>query len=151
MSNSKKSAKISLVITYIFMFLLAVLTVGLPYGISWYVEVRGRSADLAATVMLTCYPCSPFAIYTLFALRKFISNIIKEDIFNKRNFTYLKGVTISCAAAGVIMLIAGIFYMPFYIGGSAALFCSLITMICKNILLAVKPQEEEIKEENEEK
>ena len=150
MNNYKSFAKLTFIIIHVFILALFVLMAILPFGIQWYAEVKNRSSELATVVMLTCYPCSPFAVYALFALRKFISNIIKDDIFNKRNFTYLRGVTICCAAAGVIMAVAGIFYMPFYIGGGAALFCSLITMICKNILLATKPQEDKIKEETEE-
>ena len=147
MNNYKSFAKLTYIIIHIFILALFVLMAILPFGIQWYAEVKGRSAELATVVMLTCYPCSPFAVYTLFALRKFIGNIMKDDFFNKSNFTYLKGVAICCLAAGVIMLVAGIFYMPFYIGGAAAVFCSLITMICKNILLAVKPQEEDDKKE----
>ena len=151
MNNYKFYAKITYVIIHIFILALFVLMCILPFGVQWYAEVKNRSSELATVVMLTCYPCSPFAIVALFALRKFIKNIIKGELLVPRNFTYLRSVTICCASAGVIMLVAGIFYLPFYIGGGAALFCSLITMICKNILLVVKAQEdEEIKEVNEE-
>ena len=138
MSNSKKSAKISLVITYIFMFLLAVLTVGLPYGISWYVEVRGRSADLAATVMLTCYPCVPFAAAALYCLRRFLKNLIKDTVFEGKNLRDLIYICFCCLFSGIIMLIAGIFYMPFYISGGAAIFCALIVKVIYDTMLNIK-------------
>lgn len=138
MSNSKKSAKISLVITYIFMFLLAVLTVGLPYGISWYVEVRGRSADLAATVMLTCYPCVPFAAAALYFLRRFLKNLIKDTVFEGKNLRDLIYICFCYLFSGIIMLIAGIFYMPFYISGGAAMFCALIVKVIYDAMLNLK-------------
>lgn len=151
MNNYKVFARITLAVIYVLIAALAILMVVLPFGIQWYAETKGRSSELATVVMLTCYPCSPFAVYALFALRKFVSNIIKGDFFCKRNFTCLNGVGICCLIAGIIMVVAGYFYMPFYIGGGSALFCVLIIMICKNILLAVKPQEEvkeEVKKEN---
>lgn len=150
MNNYKSFAKLTYIIIHIFILVLFVLVAILPFGIQWYAEVKNRSSELATVVMLTCYPCSPFAIYALFALRKFIKNIISGDIHAPKNYSCLTGVTVCCLVAGVIMAVAGIFYMPFYIGGGSALFCSLITMICKNILLATKPQEDKIKEETQE-
>lgn len=140
MSNYKKSAKISLVITYVCMVLLVVLTIGLPYGISWYVEVKGRSADLAATVMLTCYPCVPFAAVALFSLRRFLKNLIKDTLFKGRNLRDLIYISLCCVCSGIIMLIAGIFYMPFYISGGAAMFCALIVKVIYDAMLNFKEE-----------
>ena len=140
MSNYKKSAKISLVITYVCMVLLVVLTIGLPYGISWYVEVKGRSADLAATVMLTCYPCVPFAAVALFSLRRFLKNLIKDTLFKGRNLRDLIYISLCCVCSGIIMLIAGIFYMPFYISGGAAMFCALIVKVIYDAMLNLKEE-----------
>lgn len=140
MSNYKKSAKISLAITYVCMVLLVVLTIGLPYGISWYVEVKGRSADLAATVMLTCYPCVPFAAVALFSLRRFLKNLIKDTLFKGRNLRDLIYISLCCVCSGIIMLIAGIFYMPFYISGGAAMFCALIVKVIYDAMLNFKEE-----------
>ena len=140
MSNYKKSAKISLIITYVFMFFLVALTVGLPYGISWYVEVKGRSADLAATVMLTCYPCVPFAAVALFCLRRFLKNLLKDTIFEGKNLHDLLYIAFCCFFSGLIMVIAGIFYMPFYISGGAAMFCALIVKVIYDIMLKFKQE-----------
>ncbi len=140
MSNYKKSAKISLAITYFFMFSLVVLTIGLPYGISWYVEVKGRSADLAATVMLTCYPCVAFGAVALFCVRRFLKNIIKDTIFEGKKLYDLIYIAFCCLFSGIIMFIAGFFYMPFYISGGAAMFCALIVKVIYDILLKIKQE-----------
>lgn len=140
MSNYKKSAKFSLIITYVFMFFLVALTVGLPYGISWYVEEKGRSADLAATVMLTCYPCVPFAAAALFCLRRFLKNLLKDTLFEGKNLNDLLYIAFCCFFSGLIMVIAGIFYMPFYISGGAAMFCALIVKVIYDIMLKFKQE-----------
>lgn len=142
MSNYKKSAKISLAITYFFMFSLVVLTIGLPYGISWYVEVKGRSADLAATVMLTCYPCVPFAAVALFCLRRFLKNLINDTVFEGKKLYDLIYIAFCCLFSGIIMFIAGFFYMPFYISGGAAMFCALIVKVIYDTMLNFKEKEE---------
>lgn len=142
MHDYKKAAKMSLVITYICMLLLPVLAVALPYGITWYVEVKGRSADLAAVVMLTCYPCVPFAVVALFCLRRFLKNIISESVFEGNGIKDILYVSVCCAVAGLIMLVAGIFYMPFYIAGGAALFGALITKTIYDLMLYLKQKGE---------
>lgn len=142
MHNYRKAAKISLVITYICMVLLPILAIALPYGITWYVEVKGRSADLASVVMLTCYPCVPFAVVALFCLRRFLKNIIAESVFEGKGVCDIFYVSICCAVAGLIMLVAGIFYMPFYIAGGAALFCALITKVIYDLMLHLKEKGE---------
>lgn len=141
MQNYKKSAKISLIITYVFMLLLVVLTIGLPYGITWYVEVKGRAPDLAATVMLTCYPCVPFAAVALFRLRRFLKNLIRDTLFEGKNLYDLIYIAFCCLFSGIIMLIAGFFYMPFYISGGAAMFCALIVKVIYDALLSFKKED----------
>ena len=68
MPSSRKALKLCLILTDIFIGLLIIITVFLPYGISWYVETMHRSQSLPATVMVTCYPCAPFVGIALFML-----------------------------------------------------------------------------------
>lgn len=126
MNSYKRTAKVCLIITYILMAVLLALVVALPYLVTWYVETRSRNEYLGTVVMLTCYPCVPFAATALLSLRKFLSNITKDKIAVKENARLLLRLVICCGAAGVIMMIAGIFYMPFFIAGGAALVCSLV-------------------------
>lgn len=143
MKNYKIFSKIALIIVYIFIFALLFFTVALPFGARWYVEVKDRSSELAAVLMLTCYPCVPFAFYALFSLRRLMSNFIRGDFFNESNFKSMKVVGICCAVSGMVMLIAGFFYMPFFISGAAAQFCALVSLTFYGILLAVCPKCEE--------
>lgn len=146
MNNYKRLSRITLIIIHILILALAVLIVILPFAVQWYAETMGRSSKLATVIMLTCYPCSPFAAYALLSLRKLMINVSKSEIFIKKNFTCLNAVAICCLIAGIIMAFAGTQYMPFYISAGAAIFCSLIILVCKSILLAVADQKEDIKE-----
>ena len=138
MKDYKKSAELTLAVTYILMIVLAVFVVALPFATTWYVEKKARPAELATVTMLSCYPCVPFAVLALFSLKSLLKNIIKGNINDDKNYTHLKSVSVCCLVAGFIMLIAGFFYKPFFISSGSALFCSLVVKVIMDIFLSVK-------------
>lgn len=134
MNDYKKSVRITLGITYALMLVLLGLAIALPWGATWYVEKMQRPADLAKVVMLTCYPCAPFAAVCLFSLRNFLRNVLKDEVVTEKNAKNLFKMSICCFTAGLIMLVAGSFYMPFYISGGSAIFCALIIKTFNDVL-----------------
>ncbi len=129
-----KHIRISILLVDIAFFLLAVFVVALPYVITWYAEVMGRGPSLATTVMLTCYPCVPFGFCILLSLRRFLKGVMNDNLFSKASVYQLKNICICCLIIAVITLIAGNFYMPFYIVGGTFLFLSLITFSLKSVI-----------------
>ena len=118
--------KISIFLIDIFFVLLGLLTIGLPFLITLYAEIMHRSSSLATTVMLTCYPCVPFVAITLFCLRRFLKGAAAGDVFSDENLKYLKNMAICCIVISLITLIAGFFYMPFFIVGATFGFMVLL-------------------------
>lgn len=143
MRDYKRSAKLTLIITYVFAVLLIVAVIFLPTLVTWYVETKHRPQDLGATVMLTCYPCVPFATVALVSVIKLLKNILKDTIITAQNVKMLNRISICCFCASVILLIAGVFYMPFYIVGAAAATCGMIVRVMKNILQSIYEKSEE--------
>lgn len=126
MLDTKKSIKLCVILTDIFMVFLGLTVIFLPLGVSWYVEKMQRHEDLAQTIMVTCYPCAPFLGFALFRLRRILKNMqcgIINDQKNKHNF-YV--VCFCCLAISLITLIAGRYYFPFFIVCGTFLFLSLI-------------------------
>lgn len=147
MKEPKFGARLTLVFTYICIVLFVLAVIFLPMMVTWYVETMGRSSALATTVMLTCYPCSPFAALALLSVRLVLKNIIAGNTFCLKNFICMRRVAFCCLAAGIIMLFAGYFYMPFYIAGAAAIFCSLMSNVFADIIKIGIPKKDD-KEEN---
>ncbi len=121
-----KSIKISIRVTTVFMVLLLIFVIALPWMISWYVETMGRSQTLAATVLVTCYPCAPFAGAALLFLRKLLKNVLTIGLLNEKNFSLLKKITVCCIIISAVTLIAGKFYMPFFIVSATFIFLALL-------------------------
>ena len=128
-----KYVKISIFLIDLFFVVLGLLTLSLPFLITLYAEIMGRSSSLATTVMLTCYPCVPFVAVILYSLRKFLKGVIAEDIFSNTNMKHLKKMVISSAAVSVITFVAGFFYMPFFIVAASFGFMALLVFALRSI------------------
>ena len=137
MKNYRKSAKLSLFVTYVFMAALLLCVIFLPMVVTWYVEVRGRDQTLPTTIMLTCYPLVPFAAIVLLSLRRLLINLLSGLVIGEQNIKMLKRISICCLAAGLILIFVGHRYMPFYIAGIAAAACSLIVSVIQNLFEAL--------------
>lgn len=142
-----KSIKISIAVTTAFIVLLAIFTVSLPWLISWYVEIKGRSQTLAATVLITCYPCAPFAAGALFFLRKLLKNVLSIGLLNETNFKLMKKIVVCCLIIAFVTLIAGKFYMPFLLVSATFVFVAILLFGLRAALYVT--MREEIGKENE--
>jgi hypothetical protein len=131
------SIKFSLMLTDIFLCLLVLVAVSLPFLVTWYVEYTGRLEKLATTIMVTCYPCAPFIWLTLFYLRKVLTSIPKGELSHPDNSKYLKYMSICCIIVALITLVAGRFYLPFFLVAGTFLFLALLIYVFRNIFINV--------------
>ncbi len=129
--------KFSIILTDIFLTLLALFAAFLPFLVTWYVAYAHRSEELATTIMVTCYPCAPFAGVCLYYLRRVLKNIGKNEPENPDNVKFLKYMYICCFIISGITLIAGRFYLPFFIVAVTFLFITLLIFIFRNIFINV--------------
>lgn len=136
MRDYKKSVKFTLAIINISIIILFALAVALPWIITWYTEVRHKDASLPTVVMLTCYPCLPFATVALFRLRKLLKNILDGLVFGDKNISALRIVSVCCLGGAAITLVAGFYYMPFWVISIAAGGCALIIKTIKDVFAA---------------
>lgn len=143
MRDYKKSVSLAVILVYIAMAFLVVFTCTLPLLAGWYVDFRGKDPRLATTILITCYPCVPFAAVALFTLRKLLKNVQNGLVLGDSNIKHLRTVAICLAAAGLIMLIAGFRYMPFFIAGFSAVACAFVVYVIKNVFDAALSQTRE--------
>ena len=137
MPKAKKALRLCLILTDVFICALVIVTILLPIGVSWYVEVMHRSQSLPSTIMVTCYPCAPILGIALFQLRKIIKRICADNIFCADNSVGFKIISACCLAISVITLIAGRFYLPFYIVGGTFVFLALVAYTMRAVFLTL--------------
>ncbi len=129
--------KLSILLTTIFLIILIGFAVMLPWLVTWYVQIAGRHESLATTMMVTCYPCAPFTAIVLLTLRKLLKNIDNKNLDKNQNAKLLKYMAISCIIIAVITLIAGRYYLPFYIVAATFLFLALIIFAFRSVVCTV--------------
>ncbi len=127
--------KLSIILTTVFIILIFLLALFLPYLVTWYVEKAQRHESLVTTVMVTCYPCAPFTILSLFYLRKLLKSLLKSEFLNDANVKNLKYMSICCIIVSLITVIAGRFYLPFFIVSATFLFLSLLIFVLRSIFI----------------
>ena len=137
MTKAQKALRLCLILTDIFVCTLVILAVLLPFCVSWYVEVMHRSQSLPATIMVTCYPCAPILGIALVQLRKIIKRISADNIFCSDNSLGFKIIAACCLVIAVITLIAGRFYLPFYIVGGTFIFLALVAYTMRAVFLTL--------------
>lgn len=145
----QKSLKLSFIIINISIVILFALAIFLPSLVTWFVEIKHKNPGLPLVVMLTCYPSLPFAIAALFCLRSFLKNCLNNLIFCEKNVFYLRVVTVSCLCGAAITLIAGFYYLPFFVVSISASGCALIVKVVKDIIDSKIERENDVVEESE--
>lgn len=136
MKANKKALTAASIVTYIFIIFLIAMAVALPGLVTWYVETMGRKQTLPTIIMITCYPCVPFALFTLLKVRKLISNLLNQEIFTASNAEIFKKISVYCLCISAITFAAGFFYMPFFIVFAGTGFFALASSIFKSIIEA---------------
>lgn len=131
--------KTSIVLITVFIFLILLVAAALPFLVTWYVEKTQRLETLATTIMITCYPCAPFTILILMYLRKILKNIANKEFFTDNNIKYFKYMAICCIIIALITVIAGRFYLPFFMVAATFLFLSLLIFVMRNIFIELQP------------
>ncbi len=131
------SIKFSIMLTDIFLLALSVVAVLLPLLVTWYVDKTGRNETLATTIMVTCYPCAPFTAMTLYYLRKVLIRFSKGEYSSPDNIKNLKYMCLCCIIIALITLVAGRFYLPFFLVAATFLFLTLLLFVFRNIFINV--------------
>lgn len=140
---NNKSLRIAHIITDLFFVILIVLAIALPFLVTWYVEYKGRSESLFTTILVTCYPCVPFVGASLLFLRTLIKNARNDKTFSQSSIKCLKNISACFFIIAIITLVAGRFYLPFYIVGITFAFLSVLLYAIKAIFITVTEKETE--------
>jgi len=146
---NNKSLRIAHIITDLFFVILILLAIALPFLVTWYVEYKGRSESLFTTILVTCYPCVPFVGASLLYLRRLIKNARNDHTFSPSSVRCLKNISACFIIIALITLIAGRYYLPFYIVGITFAFLSVLIHAIKTIFMTVKEPQTEPESEPE--
>ena len=152
MWNTKRSVYLSIVVCIaLSIILFGLIFFGLPLFELFMTHFRGVAPESGVLEILKkafagCfYPSALFAGMMLYALLKLLFNIKNDDVFIRKNVTYLKMISWGCFIIGTITLAGCIFYMPFLFVSAAGGFTGILLRVLSNVMQRAV----ELKEEND--
>ena len=141
--RNNSSAKLTLLITYLFCVLLFLLEIfAIPILTWFYGENRNETIRM---VSCSFYICSLPAWVALISILKLLKNVISENIFSAKNISYLRNLSYCCGFVAVVCFVSGVEYLPMMIFSLGAGFMMLILRVLKNVIAKAT----EIKSEND--
>ena len=141
--HNKRSVIASFVITELFAVLTVAGAFTLPMLTRIYCDLTDRPERVAVSITVGCYTCLPFVLAALVCLHMLLANINREQTFIVRNVTLLRVMSWLCFVIGLVCLVSGFFYMPFFLVAAAAAFIALIIRVIKNVFAsAIKLKDE---------
>ncbi len=149
MSNfNTKSIWLSRVATAAFMVVLGSMDVAGIWLVDWFLSITRYSFALGQQVrflfLASLYLCSIPAWVVLVRLNRLLGNIQAGQVFVKANVSAMRQISWGCAAAGMICLLSGIYYIPFLFLAAAAAFMALIVQVVKNCFAAATEMKDEL-------
>lgn len=143
MYTDLKSAKVTLVISYCFCVLLAVLMIVAKPVLSWFYGPQGEQSG--KIILLAFYICCPAAWVALVGIIRLLNNVIREEIFCEKSVFLLRLLSWCCAFVCVVCFGFGVRYFPLLIFSAGAGFMMLILRVLKSVMAKAT----ELKAENE--
>lgn len=130
--NEDRSISLSQVCVCAFALLLAGLDIFGYWLVGFFLQLRNMNWQLGVVILAAVYLCSVFAWIVLFRLWKLLGNIKAGRVFIPENIRHMRTVSWCCAAVALVCLLAGLWYLPFFVVAMAAAFMALIVRIVKN-------------------
>ena len=145
MWTTSRSLVLSRIMITVFLALLAVGSLGLPWLLRWYVGYAGKAMTILLPVMISLWACAVPAFIALIQLAKMLKNIALDRVFVPQNVAALRVISWCCFAVSLVFLCFFFYYVLGIILAILAAFAGLVLRVVKNVFT----QAVEIKAEND--
>ena len=138
--------KATLFVNRLLALVMAALLFILPPMLDWYAKIRPLTQESAKMAILIGFYCCALAVFpALWNLDVLLRNILRREIFIRRNVTAIRHVRWYCLAVSAICLPASFFYQPLIFMVIIMFFLALILSVLGEVMAAAV----EIREEND--
>ena len=140
------TTKTTLFVNRLLALVMVALLFILPPMLNWYVDIRPLTQESARMAILIGFYCCALAVFpALWDLDVLLRNILRRDIFIRRNVTAIRRVRWCCMAVSAICLPASYFYQPLIFMVIIMFFLALILSVLGEVMAAAV----QIREEND--
>jgi len=136
----------TLFVNRLLFLVMGVLLFTLPPMLDWYAEIRPLTRESAKMAILWGFYGSALAVFpALWNLDVLLRNILRCDIFTRRNVAAIRAVRWCCVGVSAVCLPASFFYLPLIFLVIIMFFLALILSVLGEVMAAAV----EIREEND--
>ena len=135
MWNRYRSLWLSKVCVLLFALALLLALIFAPALLRWLFGYSQNAEFVYAPYFYaTLYTGGVMAFFLLYQLFRLLQNMGREQVFIHRNVAYMRRISWSCFAGGLICLVSAFYYVPWVIVAVAAGFVGLVVRVFKNVL-----------------
>lgn len=142
MWNTEKSITLSKWVVVIFIAALLTIVIGGPWLMP--IILRWGREQLVPVFLWVIYTTAVPALFILICLYRILSRLTKGLIFVRENVSSLRVISWLCFVCAFICLVAGFFYLPWWIVAVAAAFIGLIVRVVRNVFARAVALQDEI-------
>ena len=139
------SAKVTLWANRIISLILALLIFSMPELLRWYETIRIMEPGVTTAISIAFYCCCIPVAAALWDMDAILRNILRKEIFIRKNVSCIRRIRWYCMATGLICLPAAFFYPPLVFVFVIMVFLSLVVSVLSSVMHAAV----EIREEND--
>lgn len=139
------SVKVTLWANRIISLILALLVFTMPALLRWYETIRVMGSHVTTAISVAFYCCCIPVGAALWDMDAILRNILRREIFVRKNVSCIRRIRWYCMATGLICLPAAFFYPPLIFVFVIMAFLSLVVSVLSGVMHAAV----EIREEND--
>ena len=138
-------AKLTLWVNRTIGVILTVLIFSMPALLRWYETIRVMESGVTTAISIAFYCCCVPVAAALWEMDAILRNILRKEIFVRKNVSCIRRIRWYCMATGLICLPAAFFYPPLVFIFVIMVFLSLVVSVLSSVMHAAV----EIREEND--
>ncbi len=137
--------RVTLWVTRLIGGILLVLLPVFPFILNWYAELRFLAPSGKTALIAAFYCCAVIALAALWFMDCLLRAIFAEQVFTRKNVSYIRWIRWCCALISLICLPAAFFYPPLIFVVAIMAFLALTVTVLVRVMNAAV----EIREEND--
>ena len=132
--NKTLSTQITLVLAYIMLFIMAALTLSLPWVWRFITLFFNIGWGHYIVSLLLLYPAAVLGVTTCVLIIKLLNRVNRGEVFTEKSVSIIRGISWCCIGVSPLFFTLGFFFVIFFVISFLTAFLGLIVRAVKNVM-----------------
>lgn len=133
MWTKSRSLKLSQVLVYLFLAVLIIGSIALPYLVNWFISINPTKEYNYYLLLITLWCCAVPAFIALMTLIKLLKNLSNEQVFIQDNANYIRLLSWCCFSVCIVFFVLATQHYLAIVFVIIVAFMGLILRVIKNV------------------